>query len=304
MNALALEQAENTALRDRGLADVIRMNAEVDTRQVAIIRDRAEIEARINVYKQQLVDAEAGTLVYERALITAQLATAEKKLEIIDSIYQVLAAEELVLAAENRRAATLEILLAAQEVVAQVKKEMVPFYIEKAQARKDLAVAIEKEIPIREAIENLGYDRITLENRKEDAAHQVRVGEEELELARLLWNQANKATELARTQSRRLLQEYANIVRASILDKKKDLEKDEIEFKLSSSLARQAIGINNDVSLANHEVSNLTTELASILSNLSHRAQDEADKVDASREQADKTTTTALLSRKITEGAF
>ena len=62
MNALAIEQADAAALRDRGGADVERMNSEVDARQVAIIRDRAEAERRITTLKEQLVAAEPTTL--------------------------------------------------------------------------------------------------------------------------------------------------------------------------------------------------------------------------------------------------
>jgi hypothetical protein len=304
MNALAIEQAENAALRDLGRADVERMNAEVDARQVAIIRARAEMERQITVYKAQLVAAETTTLASERALIQAQLATAEKKLEIIDSIYQVLAAEELVLEAENRRAATLTVLLAAQQVVADVKRAMIPFYIEKAAARQDLAVAITQEIPISKAIVELGYDRIALENRKEDAAHLEREAQEELELAKMAWTRANTVTEFTRTQARRLLQEYANIIQAEILAKKKSLSEDGIDFKLDSSLARQAIGVNNDVAVATHEIMNMAAELAAILSNLSERATEEAAKVMASATQFSWGYNTRLLSRKIVEGVF
>jgi hypothetical protein len=302
MNALAIEQAEAAALRDTGRADVERMNAEVDTRQVAIIRDRAEVERRITILKNALVAAETTTLGSERALINAQLATAEKKLEIIDSIYQVLAAEQLVLAAENRRAATLEVLLEAQLVVAGIKKEMVPFYVEKAKAREALAGAIKAEIPIKEAIEKLGYDRIELEDTKQAADHTTREAEEEVEMARLAWTRANKATEFARMQSRRLLQEYANRIRAEILEKKKTLDMDGIEFKLSTSLARQAIGVNNDVAVTDHEIANLTAELISILVNMQNRATDEAAKIIASSDTLSTSTVVATSYRRITEG--
>jgi hypothetical protein len=302
MNALALEGAEAAAIRDRGNADVIAMNAEVDKRQVAIIQARAEIERRIAVLKAQLVVAEEGTLVYETALINAQLATAEKKLEIIDSIYQVLAAEELVLEAENRRAATLEVLLDAQLVVAGIKKEMIPFYIEKADARVQLAEAVKAEIPITEAIIKLGYDRIELKDAEEAAGHLTREAEEEVEMARLAWTRANKATEFARMQSRRLLQEYANVVRAEILAKKKALEEDGIDFKLATSLARQAIGVNNDMAVIGHEISNLTAELISILLNMEQRAIDQASTVRDGGVLISKTFTQSNISRKIVEG--
>jgi hypothetical protein len=250
----------------------------------------------------ELISAERTTLVSERTLITAQLTTAEKKLEIIDSIYQVLAAEQLVLAAENRRAETLTRLLAAQQSVADIKKAMVPFYQEKAAAREDLAAAITQEIPVREAIERLGYDRIALEDAKETAAHTEREAQEELELANLAFTQANKATELARTQSRRLLQEYANLIRGEIIEKKKTLDMDGIDFKLETSLARQAIGINNDVAITNYEIANLTAELMSILSNLENRALDQATTVRDGAQLISQTFTQENISRKIVEG--
>jgi hypothetical protein len=268
MNALAVEQAEVEALRDQGQADVIRLNAEVDLRQRAIIRDRAEAEYRINALKAALVVAETETLVSEGQLITAQLATAEKKLEIIDSIYQVLAAEELVLAAENRRADSLQKVLAAQQVLAVIKQEMVPYYIKKANARVELAEAITQEIPIKEAIEKLGYDRIALKDSDEDASHLIRAAEDEFEIAKETWTRANKATELARTQSRRLLQEYANNIRSRILDKRTQLEKDGVDLKLDTSLARHQITMDSEKSLTNREISNLSEELSTLLANI------------------------------------
>jgi len=304
VNALSIEQAQKDALRDTGRADVERMNSEVDVRQAAIIRDRAEMERGITVLKNRLVAAEVVTLDSSRTLVQAQLETAEEKLKIIDSIYQVLAAEELVLAAERRRADTLTVLLAAQRVVANIKQSMVPFYIEKAEARQDLAVAITNEIPIRKKIEELGYDRITLKNAEEAAAHRIRQAEEEVEVASVAWHRAREATEIARAQSRRLLLEYSNIIHAEIMSKRKVLEENRIDFRLDTSLARETITINNDAAVSDHEVKNLTEELTSIISNINKRGVDEAAKVSASATQNSKTDTNTLLSRKIVEGAF
>ena len=304
MNALAIEQAENTALRDRDNADVARMNAEVDLRQRAIIQARAEAERRVVVLKAALVAAEEGTLPYETALVNAQLATAEKKLEIIASIYLVLAAEELVLAAENRRAASLTLLLDAQMIVAEIKKQMIPFWIGKANARIDLAAAITAEIPISKAIIELGYDRIALEDRKEAAAHYVRGLELGLEVLKEQWTRANKATELSRAESRRLLQTYANITQAEIMANKKSLNEDGIDIKLTTGLARQAIGVNDDVQVTTAEVGNTTEELAAILAGLAARAKAQADSIDASKEKHTRNESTTLLSRKIIEGVF
>jgi hypothetical protein len=288
INALLIENAEKDALRDKGSADVIRLNAEVDLRQRAIIEARATMEQRITVLKQQLVDAEEGTLVYEAALINAQIKTAEEKLRIIEYLYQIIAAEQVVLAAENRRIETLTRLLAAELIVAGVKREMVPFYIEKAGARVLLAEAIKAEIPIRRAIEELGYARIELKDTEEAAKHLLRSAENELERGKEELTRQDKATMLARTQATRLLQEYANAVRASILDKKEALDKDGISLRLDTSLERHKIAVDGEVELTAQEILNLTEELLGgahgngILQNLQDRANAHVGAIKAS----------------------
>lgn len=275
MNALIVEAAQADQLRDQGRADVDRMNAETEKRQVAIIRDKAEVERRIIVYKHQLVDIQEKTLPLEEALINAQLATATKKLEIIDSIYKVLAAEELVLKAEQRRADALSKVVEAKLIVAGIKKEMIPFYLQKAEARETLAQAIIAEIPILKAIEELGYDRIALKTAEEDSVHIQHLAEEEFEMAREALLRATKATELARAQSRRLLIEYSNHIRALILEQKKELEENNIEFKLDTQLARQRIGINNDVAVTTNERQIVIEEMYNLLNNMEARAEDQ-----------------------------
>ena len=304
-NALAIEEEQAKALRETSRADVERLNAETERRQVAIIQNRAEAERRILVYKQQLVNEETTTLTAERILIEAQLATAEKKLEIIDSIYQVLAAEQLVLAAEQRRAASLTKVLAAELIVAGVKKEMVPFYIKKAEAREALAQAIIAEIPITEALIRLGYDRLELKTTEEYAGHLEREQQEELELLREQFIRANTAAETTKLLNHRLLLEYRNQVQAIILEQRKDLQEDEIAFRLATGLAREAIGVNNEIAVTQHEIGNLTAELISILKNMTDRANDEKDRVRASAEQVTinaSTTTTQAVTRKIRGG--
>lgn len=281
-NAIAIEQAEVEADRDKGMADVERLNSEIEQRQVAVIRDRAEMERQIAVLKEELVAAETASLEAEETLIKAQLATAEKKLEIIDSIYKVLAAEELVLAAENRRANSLQQVLVAQQILAGIKKEMIPFYIDKAEAREELADAVIKEIPIREALEKLGYDRIALKDSDEAANHLIRAAENEFELTRELWTKANKATELARVQARRVLQEYSNEIRASILEKKEALEKKGIGLKLGTALARRKISVDSEVAIDGHEVGNLNAEITNILANIVQRTNAHVAAINAS----------------------
>ena len=301
-NALAVEQTCQEAQRDRALADVDRLDFETELRQRAIIMARAEAERQIIVYRAQLVAEETATLPLEEALINAQLATAEKKLEIIDSIYQILAAEELVLAAEQRRAASLTKVLAAELITAGIKREMIPYYIQKAEAREALAAAITAEIPITEAIIRLGYDRIELGRAKEDAAHLERLEQIDMELLREQYVRANTAMEFARAQNRRLLLKYHNEIQALIQDQKKALQKDEIKFQLDTRLDRERIGVNNEVSVTQHEISNLTSELISILANMETRAWDDRDRIRDSALRISRDFTVRNISRKIVEG--
>ena len=238
----------------------------------------------------------------ERNLIDAQIATATKKLEVIESIYQVLAAEELVLAAEQRRADAETLVLTAKRELAAVKQSMVPFYVEKAEAKEALALAITQEIPVQEAIIRLGYDRIALKDFEEDANHQTRQAEEAVVMANFGVVRATAAVTIARTQSQRLLKEFSNTIQAEIMDKKRSLAEDGFDFKLSSGLSREAIGVNNEVAVTNHETANLSSELAAILQNMEDRAVDQAATVKDGAIRIGKTYLSKNFSRKIVEG--
>jgi hypothetical protein len=301
-NEIALEQAQQSADTERSRAEIARMNTRTEARMVAIIRDKAEMERRILAYKQQLVEAEGLTVAAESVLEDAKITTAEKKLEIIDSIYQVIAAEQLVIAAERRRAASMEQVLEAKQVVAAIKREMVPFYIQKAQARQALALATEQEIPVLRALEELGYDRIALRDAEEDEKHRERQLDLEYEMAQEEYVRAHNAQELAKKQLSRLLLEYSNDLKAMIIDQKANLLKDEVAFRLATGLSREAIDINNRIDLHTHDRINLITELSSVLRNMELRALDETGRVKASAVTQDKRTTTHLYSRRIREG--
>ena len=304
LNALEIEQAQNIALRDKGQADVVRMNAEVDVRQVAIIRGRAEAERQVIGYKVLLALAEKETLVAEIALANAQLATATKKLEIIDSIYQVLAAEELVLVAERARITAEEQVLVAKQALAAVKMGMIPLYAEKASAKEALAAAITAEVPVKIAIKQLGFARIGLKSYEAEVEHEIRQAELVLDLARQELARANKATEIARARSQTAIAGFANTAQISINASRSQAGMTAIDSRMADRIGHATIEVNNGVAIAGHETSILTSELVNILLNLTSRASDEASKVAASASQTSKHFATNLLSRKIVEGAF
>jgi hypothetical protein len=304
LNALEIEQAQNLALRDQGLADVARQTSEVEGRQAAIIMGRAEAERQVIGFKVALANAERQTMESEVALANAQLATATKKLEIIDSIYQVLAAEELVLAAERQRAAAEEQVLAAKRELAEVKQGMVVFYQEKASAKTALSRAIAAEVPDKIALEMLGYDRAALKTASGEVEHGVRMAEMILEVSRARLAKATAAVELARAQSQTAIAEFSNAAQASINASRSSAGMTQISTHVATQLGHAAIEVNNGVAVAQHEATLLSSELRSILANLASRASNEATKVSASANQGRVTDMTHLISRKIVEGAF
>jgi len=282
LHALALEQAENTAMRDKGRADVDRIVSMIEARQADIIRARAAVEQRVIGYKVQLAMAERETLTSEIALVNAQLSTAQKKLEIIDSIYQVLAAEELVLAAEYRRVAALELSLSAHRAVAAAKLSLVPLYAQRAGAKIALAGAITAEVPQKIAIEELGYQRAALKVAEGETEHGVRTAELVVEVARAGLARANAATEVARARSQAIIQGFSNAAQSSITGKRLAAGMAEVDVRMATHLGRAGVEINSGVAVAAVEAANLSIELGAIQGQLAARAADEAVKVRSS----------------------
>ena len=151
-NALAVEQACQEAQRDRALADVERLDFETELRQRAIIMARAEMERRITVLKGELIDEETITLDSERTLIAAELATAERRLSVIDAIYQVLAAEKLLAAAETVTMGQEEVLINAQLATAEKKLEIIDAIYAVIAAERLVLVAQQATLPIDSAL--------------------------------------------------------------------------------------------------------------------------------------------------------
>ena len=304
LNALEIEQAQNLALRDQGLADVARLSSEVEARQEAIIRGRAEAERQIIGYKVLLALAERETLESEVNLANAQLATATKKLEIIESIYQVLAAEELVLTAERARIVSEEKLLVAKQELAAIRTTMIPYYIEKANAKEDLADAITAEVPDKIALENLGYDRAALKVATGEVDHGVRMAELVVDISRQALARASAATEIARARAQALIAEYHNVAQLFINEAKLASGETSIDTRIANQIGHATIEVNNNLALTNHEKSNLTSELVSILANISARATNEASKVSESASRKSTTKDVHQYSRKIIEGSL
>jgi hypothetical protein len=260
LNRLALEEAEAEAARTRARGDLERLNSETEARQADIICLRADIEAEINYWRRKLVEAERLSLDAEAALIQARMQTAEEKLKTIDPLYEVIAAQELVIKAELKKAAALELLAEAEKRVAEIKKQMVPLYLEKAEARETLAEAVSREAEVEKARIELGYRRLDLKDAQEQAESDLRQAQIEYELAQEAYVRAEMVRQTAAAEARTLLARYANETQEALLNLKLALEKLGVDFKLDARLKRLQNDVEADIALLRREGQNQWAE--------------------------------------------
>ena len=70
LRQLGIEAAEYDAQVDRWRGDIIRVNSEIEFRQVALIRAKADLEHEINIYKRQDTEADIALMDFLRSLAT------------------------------------------------------------------------------------------------------------------------------------------------------------------------------------------------------------------------------------------
>lgn len=294
LNRLALEEAEAEAVRQRGRADLERLNAETESRQADIIRLRADIEGEINYWRRLAILAERDNLQLEAAVIQARLQTAEEKLKTIDPIYEVIAAQELAIKAELRKAAALEKVAEAEAKVAEIRKAMVPLYLQKAEARETLAAVTAKEAEVEKARIELGYRRLELKGAQEEAEEELRQAQIEQELAQEAYIRAEMARQTAQAEARTLLARYGNDTQQALLDMRLALEKERTDFRLETHLQRMRNDIEADIALLKRQKENLWEEF---LARIEALEENTLDKCYTIRDGASTVTRRSLIAQ-------
>lgn len=246
-NTHEVEKAQDDYRVATERARVDRLKTDVERGQIAIIEERAAIEQEINAWRLIGISAEDDALDAEVDLANEKVRTAQAKLEVIDYLYQVIAAEQLVLAAEQRKATAMEALVAAEGQVVTAKQALIPLHQAKATARITQADAIRREADVREQIEELGYERITVKQSEQAAEHSIRVMENTFENARLEFVRTERASELAKAQLRNLLLAYQNTVRRGVLTDKAALDRVEKIFRLDQQAELRELELDSEI---------------------------------------------------------
>jgi hypothetical protein len=236
VNLLELETAQMEANVSMSKSEIERRSLEIEKRQAALIMAKAEIEHQVNIYKKKAIEAEGLTLEGEEVLARAQLATEIEKLKIIDALYEQIAAEELVVVAERRKAASLQLVIEAEHRLIAVKQDMIPLLMDKAEARTEQAVAITDESGWNKKIVELGYTKNALVLSQETAEESIREAENDYHTAQLAYTRAAEATNIMRHYSQLKMKENSTAIKHDAIDSGLVLDERKVDLHLGKEV--------------------------------------------------------------------
>lgn len=253
--------------------DIDRLLSEIEQGQVALIQMKADLEHDLNVYKMRVVNAELLTLEAEQQLAQEKYLTALEKLKIIDELYKLIDAEQLALEAERIKMAALDKVITAERIVAEVKKAMVPLYLEKAAGKEYLAAAITEDAKVQRAILMLGYEKIAMKDAEQAADEALRQAELTWEGAHNEWVIANLATELARIQARIALLQHSTDIKYEVLGYDLEAAKKKVDLRVGKEVWNSGVEQNYNTDEREESVSATGIYAASHAAQLLARAQ-------------------------------
>lgn len=301
-NAHELAKAYADMTLDEKKAAIQKLQSDVERRQAYIIEEKANIEHEVNYWKKLAIQAEGIALDAEVQLIREKVKTAEEKLKIIVYLYEVIAAEQIVIIAEQRRAETMKLVIEKLKQLTEVKKTMIPLYEQKASARLLDAEAVKDEAENKKQIEELGYRRIELKREQEEADHQVRLAEEDYEEARLEYVRADRLTELTRAEAKTLLMEYEAEVREKLIHMKKALEKEERRFRVDQKAFWERYGWSNEFDFMTVQRAIYLLDFYRQVQTMVELAKDKAATVDTGKSQVIVRHSAAHVDQYISKG--
>jgi hypothetical protein len=128
---------------------------EVGKRAISLMNAKTAIEISMEAYRKQLAELEDDTSPYEIQLANAKLLTAQKKLELIPVIEEIIEKEQELLVIEQGKTAAYGTYMAAEQALAAKKQTLAPFINDLANATESYASKIEDvELPVTEQLED------------------------------------------------------------------------------------------------------------------------------------------------------
>jgi len=98
----------------------------VDARQVVLIAAKSAIDLEMEGYRKALADLDAATAPYEVQLANAKVLTAQKKLEVIPILQEIISKERELLVLEQGKAIEYTALMNVERQIADKQGEIIP----------------------------------------------------------------------------------------------------------------------------------------------------------------------------------
>ncbi len=166
-----------------------RLEIETASRGTILLTAKTEIELEAESLRNEIAALDDDTADYEVSLANAKLLTAQKKLEIIPILEQIVVKEQDLLAREREKIPYEQELLAAIQGVAAKKEELVPYIADLATVTEEYSEELAKqaEIEIEIAAQRIESAEISIqkaEARIEEANARKAIEEKELKLVK------------------------------------------------------------------------------------------------------------------------
>ena len=185
LNILSLEKAEMDEQFKRDMAYVKRLEADVNRRNYDLIIGRADIQSVLIDYETREQEARRLGMDKELELIAAQIETLEEKLRMIPWLQELITKERAIITLERERAVILQAIILLKRQIADVKEEMIPLYLDKTDATNQLSAATTEEVQWKEALIELGFEKVLLSDARADAMISEDVAKAGIETLRL-----------------------------------------------------------------------------------------------------------------------
>jgi hypothetical protein len=165
-----------------------RLGLEVDARQSVLITAKTAIELEMEGYRTTLAGLDGATAPYEVSLANAKLLTAQKKLDLIPIIQEIITKETELLGLESNKTAEYTKLMNAEQAVATKKQQLIPGMAELATVMQEHASLIPSQISIEGDIANEKLEQATIavelaENKVEEINAEIDAETTRLELS-------------------------------------------------------------------------------------------------------------------------
>lgn len=142
---LEQEFADNKRAREWDKSQLDQLEITTNLRKLVIMAAKTAIDVEIEQLRQEMTTIDQFVFPYENSLLAAQLLTAQKKLEVIPYIEEVLAKQYLIIAEENANATRKGVLVDVKENLSDKRIELIT-------ARELIAGAIVELIAAKQAL--------------------------------------------------------------------------------------------------------------------------------------------------------